>query len=84
MKVGDIITKDEDTIFKSMNAGSVIKIISGSYRGTSNSYVMRLSEKAESTSNRGGVCIMSPVYDEIGQLWGTSLDTYHYEIIKLT
>ena len=84
MEVGDVITQDKDVVFRSMKAGSVIKIIRGGSRGEPESFVMRLSEKAEHKVNYGGVCIMSPIQEDIGTLWGTSLGDYHYEIVKLT
>ncbi len=85
MKVGDIITKDRNITFNSMNAGSVIKILKhhGSSDRISENYIMRLNQESENSSGYQGVCILSNDSTE-GSFWGGQLNGYHYEIIKLT
>lgn len=91
-KAGDIVKEYGITkgLFERMNYGSIIKVTEGnmsSYEGgllpgkqPEYSLVMRCNKVF---SGYEGICIGSDIPELIGSLWGSSLESYTYEILLL-
>ena len=84
LKEGDIINEKFSSVFKSLNKGSVIKIIGRApYIYLNNNYVLKTQVIPDEMSGGLliGVTIMADDIEELGSFWGDI--TLPFKIIKL-